>query len=72
MLISLQRLVNALGTQSPSSYPFLLPLLNVCTDPGQVSTAVPSWSQLVTFLLVQCVYTVVIISGTSCLCSLMN
>ena len=37
VLMSLQRLVNALGMGCPSSYPFLIPILRLCTDPNQVS-----------------------------------
>ena len=36
VLVALQRLLNALGAESPSSYPILQPLLRHCTDPGQV------------------------------------
>lgn len=36
VLLSMQRLVNALGTASPSCYPVLIPMMQVCTDPNQV------------------------------------
>jgi hypothetical protein len=36
VLLALQRLVNALGTESPSSYPVLVPILQISTDPNQV------------------------------------
>lgn len=35
MLVTLQRLVHALGAESPATYPFLLPVLRLVTDPGQ-------------------------------------
>jgi hypothetical protein len=35
VLVALQRLVNALGPESPATYPFLLPVLDYCTDIGQ-------------------------------------
>lgn len=33
--MALQRLVHALGAESPATYPLLLPVLRLCTDPGQ-------------------------------------
>jgi hypothetical protein len=33
--VALQRLVHALGPESPATYPLLLPVLGVCTDPAQ-------------------------------------
>lgn len=36
VLVALQRLVNALGPESPACYPLLLPVLRLCTDPAQV------------------------------------
>lgn len=36
VLLALQRLVNALGAESPSAYPLLIPVLQLCTDPNQV------------------------------------
>ena len=35
VLLALQRLVNALGAESPAAYPLVLPVLRICTDPGQ-------------------------------------
>ena len=35
MLLALQRLVNALGTDSPQCYDLLLPILQHCTDINQ-------------------------------------
>ena len=35
VLVTLQRLVHALGAESPATYPLLLPVLRLCTDPGQ-------------------------------------
>ncbi|CAL8468538.1 g8078 [Coccomyxa elongata] len=35
VLLSMQRLINALGTASPSCYPVLIPMVQVCTDPNQ-------------------------------------
>ncbi len=36
VLLALQRVVNALGSESPACYPLLLPVLRLCTDPSQV------------------------------------
>ena len=38
VLVALQRLVNALGTDAPAAYPLLLPILQLCTDINQVTT----------------------------------
>lgn len=35
VLVALQRLVNALGTDAPAAYPLLLPILQLCTDINQ-------------------------------------
>lgn len=35
VLVALQRLVHSLGPESPSTYPMLLPVLKLCTDPHQ-------------------------------------
>ncbi len=37
VLVALQRLVNALGTDAPAAYPLLLPILQLCTDINQVT-----------------------------------
>ena len=34
VILALQRLVNALGSESPATYPVLLPALQYATDPG--------------------------------------
>ena len=36
ILLAIQRVVNALGMESPSTYPLILPILQQCTDPNQV------------------------------------
>ena len=36
VLVALQKLLNALGPDSPASYAILEPLLRHCTDPNQV------------------------------------
>ena len=33
--MTLQRLVHALGAESPATYPLVLPVLRLCTDPSQ-------------------------------------
>lgn len=33
--MALQRLVHALGPESPMTYPIVLPVLRLCTDPNQ-------------------------------------
>lgn len=35
VLVALQRLVHALGAESPAAYPLVLPVLKLCTDPNQ-------------------------------------
>ncbi len=35
VLVALQRLVHALGAESPAAYPLVLPVLKLCTDPHQ-------------------------------------
>lgn len=35
VLVTLQRLVHALGAESPATYPLVLPVLSMCTDPSQ-------------------------------------
>ncbi len=35
VLVTLQRLVHALGAESPATYPLVLPVLRLCTDPSQ-------------------------------------
>ena len=36
ILLALQRVVNSLGVESPTTYPLLLPILQLCTDVNQV------------------------------------
>jgi hypothetical protein len=38
VLVALQRLINALGPDSTTSYGILQPLLQHCTDPNQART----------------------------------
>lgn len=35
VLVTLQRLVHALGPESPATYAFVLPVLRLVTDPAQ-------------------------------------
>lgn len=39
VLLALQRLVNALGMDSPASYTLLLPILQQCTSIDQVQSS---------------------------------
>ena len=36
ILLSIQRIVNSLGMECPSTYPLVIPILQQCTDPEQV------------------------------------
>lgn len=38
ILMSIQRIVNSLGRDSPSAYPLVIPILQQCTDQTQVDT----------------------------------